>query len=150
MEIKKGIAVSPGIVIARGLVIDSKDYHIPRRSIIISQRAGEITRVRKAFAEAMLLADDDAVRARVEKASICAYRMAIEDVYTWDDKKGPLPPEIAQRTRPYVKRMFELCDKYGVTHFTEGLTIGPRTDRPFPGYRSIFRKRFGLKEGESF
>jgi len=105
----------------------------------------------KAFTQAMRLADDDAVRARVEKASICAYRMAIEDAYTWDLKSGPLPEEIAKRTRPYVKRIFELCDKYGVTHFTEGLTIGPRTgSRPFPGYRAHFRELFGLKDGESF
>ena len=71
----------------------------------------------------MRLADDDAVRARVEKASICAYRLAIDDACTWDDKNGPLSPEIASRTRPYAKRLFELCDKYGVTNFTESLTI---------------------------
>ena len=50
MEIRKGIAVSPGIAIARPLVIDSKDYRIPRRSIMPSQRAGEVKRVRDAFA----------------------------------------------------------------------------------------------------
>jgi len=44
MEIKKGIAVSPGIAIARAMVIDSKDYRIPRRSIMPSQRAQEIKR----------------------------------------------------------------------------------------------------------
>jgi len=105
-----------------------------------------------AFDEAMRLADDDAVRARVEKASICAYRMASDDAITWDDKKGPLPPDIASRTRPYVKHLFELCDKYGVTNFTESLTIDKRQDpvRPFRGWRPILRDRFGLQEGESF
>jgi len=49
MEIKKGIAVSPGIVIAKSLVIDSEDYRIPRRSISPSQRMAEIQRVRNAF-----------------------------------------------------------------------------------------------------
>ena len=106
----------------------------------------------EAFAEAMRLADDDAVRARVEKASICAYRMAMEDAYTWDDTKGPLPPEIARRTQPYVRHLFELCDKYGITNFTEGQTIGPRSHSrgDFIGWRAILRKRFRLKEGESF
>ncbi|MHC4574797.1 MAG: phosphoenolpyruvate-utilizing N-terminal domain-containing protein [Planctomycetota bacterium] len=49
MEIKKGVAVSPGITIARALVIDSEDYRIPRRAINPSQRITEIQRVRNAF-----------------------------------------------------------------------------------------------------
>ena len=49
MEIKKGIAVSPGISIAKSLIIDSEDYLIPRRSIDTSQRTNEIRRVRNAF-----------------------------------------------------------------------------------------------------
>jgi phosphotransferase system enzyme I (PtsI) len=53
MEIKKGIAVSPGISIARALILDSEDYRIPHRSIKISQRATEIQRVRTAFKSAI-------------------------------------------------------------------------------------------------
>lgn len=53
MEIRKGIAVSPGIAIARSMVIDSRDYRIPRRAIAPSQRTEEIRRVRKAFAGAI-------------------------------------------------------------------------------------------------
>ena len=49
METKKGIAVSPGIVIARALIIDSEDYIIPRRSIEPSERMIEVQRVRNAF-----------------------------------------------------------------------------------------------------
>lgn len=52
MEIKKGIAVSPGISIAKSLVIDAEDYRIPRRSIPPSQRMAEIQRVRNAFRDA--------------------------------------------------------------------------------------------------
>ena len=52
MEIKKGIAVSPGIAIARALIIDSEEYRIPHRSIAPSQRITEIQRVRNAFKEA--------------------------------------------------------------------------------------------------
>ncbi len=52
MEIKKGIAVSPGICIARSLVIDSEDYRIPRRSVKPSQRMREVQRARNAFREA--------------------------------------------------------------------------------------------------
>jgi phosphotransferase system enzyme I (PtsI) len=53
MEIKKGIAVSPGISIAKSLIIDSEDYRIPRREIAHSQRLTEIQRVRNAFADAI-------------------------------------------------------------------------------------------------
>ena len=52
MEIKKGIAVSPGITIAKLLVIDSEDYRIPRREINPSQRIVEIQRIRNAFKDA--------------------------------------------------------------------------------------------------
>jgi len=53
MEIKKGIAVSPGISIAESLIIDSEDYRIPRRSIKPSQRILEIQRTRNAFRDAI-------------------------------------------------------------------------------------------------
>lgn len=53
MEIKKGIAVSPGISIATLLIIDSEDYRIPRRSILPSQRMAEVQRVRNAFKAAI-------------------------------------------------------------------------------------------------
>ncbi len=53
MEIKKGIAVSPGIAIAKAMVIDLKDYRIPRRSILASECANEIKRVRDAFSDAI-------------------------------------------------------------------------------------------------
>jgi len=53
MEIKKGIAVSPGISIAKSLIIDSEDYRIPRRPINPSQRMAEIQRVRNAFKDAI-------------------------------------------------------------------------------------------------
>lgn len=53
MEIKKGIAVSPGISIANALIIDSEDYRIPHRLIETSQRPTEIQRVRNAFKSAI-------------------------------------------------------------------------------------------------
>ncbi len=53
MEIKKGIAVSPGIAIAKTLVIDSEDYRIPRRSVLPSERMAETKRVRDAFQKAI-------------------------------------------------------------------------------------------------
>ncbi|MDD5459221.1 MAG: phosphoenolpyruvate--protein phosphotransferase [Phycisphaerae bacterium] len=53
MEIKKGIAVSPGISIAKAVVVDSEDYRIPRRTVTPSRRIIEIQRLRNAFKEAI-------------------------------------------------------------------------------------------------
>ena len=53
MEIKKGVAVSPGISIGKCLVIDAEDYRIPRRLIEPSQRLTETQRVRNAFKDAI-------------------------------------------------------------------------------------------------
>lgn len=53
MEIKKGVAVSHGISIAKSLIIDSEDYRIPRRPIEPHQRMAEIQRIKNAFASAV-------------------------------------------------------------------------------------------------
>jgi phosphotransferase system enzyme I (PtsI) len=53
VEIKKGIAVSPGVSIAKLLIIDSEDYRIPRRQVTPSQRMTEVQRVRNAFRAAI-------------------------------------------------------------------------------------------------
>jgi phosphotransferase system enzyme I (PtsI) len=53
MEIKKGIAVSPGISIAKSLVIDSEDYRIPHRQIDPTKRMAEIRKVKNAFRDAI-------------------------------------------------------------------------------------------------
>ncbi len=49
MDIKKGIAVSPGVSIGKCLIIDSEDYRIPRRSIKPAQQPLEVRRVQDAF-----------------------------------------------------------------------------------------------------
>ncbi|MBM4103001.1 MAG: phosphoenolpyruvate--protein phosphotransferase [Planctomycetes bacterium] len=70
MEIRKGIGVSPGIAIAKGVVIDSKDYRIPRRSILDSQRDKEIQRARNAFAAAIRSLTEISSRKTIEEGKI--------------------------------------------------------------------------------
>lgn len=79
-----------------------------------------------AFSEAVKLAEDETVRTRVEKASICAYRAAIEPVWYRKDN-STLTPVLAKRMRPLVKRFLELCAKHGVTRASEHSAI--ETDR---------------------
>ena len=75
MEIKKGIAVSPGISIAKSLIIDSEDYRIPRRPIKPSQRMAEIQRARNAFKDAI------AELTRLESAKDQAKGGKIKDIF---------------------------------------------------------------------
>ena len=51
MEIKRGIPVSPGVVIKRAFVLDSEDVRIPRRHFVDSTPEREIERFRSALEE---------------------------------------------------------------------------------------------------
>jgi len=53
MQIKKGIAVSPGIVIAKALLLDATEYPIPMRQILPENTGDEIDRLEKAFNNAI-------------------------------------------------------------------------------------------------
>jgi hypothetical protein len=75
-----------------------------------------------AFDRALQLAPDDAVRSKVEKASLCGYRLAIEPC--WEiDSKAKVDPILRDRMKPLVKRFFELCTKYQVTYVSEGKSV---------------------------
>ncbi len=71
-----------------------------------------------AFAKALSLAPSDEVRSRVERASICAYRAALEPIW-YSDGQQQLEEEVAESMRPLVKRFFELCDRYQVDRHRE-------------------------------
>ena len=75
MEIKKGIAVSPGIFIGKSLIIDSEDYRIPRRAIEASQRMIEIQRARNAFK----VAADELVKLQTGQDSV--EQRKIKDIF---------------------------------------------------------------------
>src|SRR5688500_8196416 len=52
MEIKRGIAVSPGVAIGPAMVVDTEGYRIPQRFIETVQREAETARLRVALAAA--------------------------------------------------------------------------------------------------
>jgi hypothetical protein len=66
------------------------------------------------FKEAMSLADNETIRMRVEKLSICAYRVAIEPIWNIKDKVelAKLDTRLIDHMRPLAKRFFELCEKH--------------------------------------
>ena len=61
------------------------------------------------FEQALVMADDDVVRARVEKASICAYKAMI---VTGDEM------EPVERSK-LIDRYIDLCQRYQMTHASE-------------------------------
>ena len=62
MEIRRGIAVSPGVAIGPALVLDTEGILIPIRSVPPSQVEGEIRRLRTALADASRLAQEKHVK----------------------------------------------------------------------------------------
>jgi len=94
-----------------------------------------------AYVEALQLAGNDAVRQRVAKASVSAYRLAIEPVWILD-QPSDLDTGLKQRMRPLVREFFALCESHGVTRVSEGRSIAETKQR--------LRKLFELADGEEF
>jgi len=94
-----------------------------------------------AFAKALSLADTDAIRSRVEKASICTYKAALEPV--WHPQRKPLGPEVIQKMRPLARRFFELCDKHGINRHRE-------SGGDIAAARKRLKAAFGIAEGDTF
>src|SRR5436853_7870460 len=69
MEIKRGIAVSPGVAIGPALVLDTEGVRIPRRFIEKKLRKQEVDRLQAALvaAEADALEQQDAISQKVGK-----------------------------------------------------------------------------------
>ena len=114
----------------------AKDYGIDESVI----RAGL-----EAFPQAMQLAENDVVPARVEKLSICAHMAALEEALTWvwyprSGKGLPVPVDVARRTRPHFRKFFELCKKHGATKWSQQETIDHMSN--------YFKGNFGLKPDE--
>jgi phosphotransferase system enzyme I (PtsI) len=84
MEIKRGIAVSPGVAIGPAFVVDTEGLRISRRSIDRGQVTDEITRLRAALAGAALEARETQkdISAKLGKqygAIFAAHALLIED-----------------------------------------------------------------------
>src|SRR5262245_12024805 len=84
MEIKRGIAVSPGVAIGPAMVVDTEGYRIPLRFIDPRQRGAELSRLRQALAAAAAeaRAKQEAINTKLGKqygAIFAAHALLIED-----------------------------------------------------------------------
>ena len=81
MEIKKGIGVSPGVVISTAVVLDAEDLRVPRRHVDPAQVQGEIDRVGQAIAACVVeitrLRDDITQRHGREIGAIFGFHLGI-------------------------------------------------------------------------
>ncbi|MBS3762738.1 MAG: DUF4838 domain-containing protein, partial [Planctomycetes bacterium] len=102
----------------------------------------------QAFEKAMELAESEELRRRVEKASICAYRLAIEPVALaafqspWKEMGARPSAEKLKELRPMVRHLFDLCDEYDVARVAEGMSVKEA--------RNKLRKLYELQDGEDF
>jgi hypothetical protein len=71
------------------------------------------------FAEALRLAPDDATHTRVEKASIAAWRLAIEPVAAAPLGSWSLSAAQKAEYRPLVEQLLALCRKHNIKLATE-------------------------------
>lgn len=74
------------------------------------------------FNEALSLADDESVRARVEKASICAYRAAVEPLLS-PGAEALANPDLIRNALDVRDTFIALCEKYGVERIAEGTSF---------------------------
>lgn len=84
MEIKRGIAVSPGVAIGPALVVDTEGLRIPRRSVARAEVPDELVRLRAALASGALEARETQkdISAKLGKqygAIFAAHALLIED-----------------------------------------------------------------------
>lgn len=96
MEIKKGIAVSPGYAIGEAFVLDSEAMRIPKRLLAPAQIEAEAARFRKASEAAM--AEVAALQASFEKKVGKAYA-AIFEAHLWMLKDPQIHDEVIRRIR---------------------------------------------------
>ena len=97
-----------------------------------------------AFEEAMDLAENDIVKSRVEKASLCAYRACFEPLKRLRGEER-IDPKLADRLRPLVSEFMRLCKKYGLTEDEQGK---PGWVRAFPAGEKYFGQILDADSGQ--
>lgn len=110
----------------------------------IAQRAFEY------FEQALALADDEEVRARVEKASICAYKAMIEAGGPPHDDDGVLRMDLAPKYDDLIPRYIALCDRYHMTHAAESMPAAQYIERLELRARQAYHRSRQFREENDF
>jgi phosphotransferase system enzyme I (PtsI) len=124
MEIRKGIAVSPGMAIAPAIVLDSEQFRIPRRSIEPSEVAAELARFQQAVERAQAEVRDLRERVSADVGEKLGAIFDVQDALLTDAhvlseirelvEREHYAPEYAVSTilRNYAKKFLALPNRY--------------------------------------
>lgn len=150
MEVKKGIAVSPGVVICTAFMFESEGYRIPRHVIRKDEVDGELVRLEKAFEDSK-----KEIHALVQKVSddlgssigsiFSTHLMVLQDVRLKTDiidkiRKTNFTPEFAVSLalRVYIRKFQDIKDTY----------LAERVSDIFDIERRLLRNLLGEKREE--
>jgi phosphotransferase system enzyme I (PtsI) len=124
MEIKKGIGVSPGVVIGTVLVLDAEDIVVPKRRIDPSETASEVERLGKAIADSAIelgeLRDNVVAKHGREIGGIFDFHLGVlkdksllKQIVT-EINKNHFSAEFAVSTvtRKYAQQLLQVEDRY--------------------------------------
>jgi phosphotransferase system enzyme I (PtsI) len=124
MEIRKGIAVSPGVAIAPAIVLDSEQFRIPRRSIEQPEVEAELGRLQGAVERAKAEVRDLRQRVANDVGEKLGAIFDVQDALLTDPKVVAEIRELVQRERyapeyavatilrGYAKKFLNLPNRY--------------------------------------
>ena len=124
MEIKKGIGVSPGVVIGTAVVLDAEDLVVPRRQVAPEQADAEVERLGKAItdstAELTERRDEVAAKYGKEIGGILDFHLGLlkdksllKQILTEIQKKhSSAEYAVSTVTRKYAQQFLQMQDRY--------------------------------------
>jgi phosphotransferase system enzyme I (PtsI) len=147
MEIKRGIAVSPGVAIGPALVLDTEWFRIPRRTIDPADLDAEVQRLLGALAEAVreTRANQEAVSARLGPqygAVFGAHALMLADPSLANEVEGLIREHhfaaeyaLSRVIRRYAKALEDLGGGYLATRVADLFDLEKRVLRNLLGQR---------------
>jgi len=150
MEIRKGIAVSPGVVIREAFLFESEGYRIPRHIIRKEDVESEIFRLEKAIEDSKKEIDDLEKKVSEDLGSeigsiFGTHRMILQDARLKNEviekiKKVNFTPEFAVSLalRVYIRKFQDVTDTY----------LAERVSDIFDVERRLLRNLLGEKREE--
>jgi phosphotransferase system enzyme I (PtsI) len=147
MEIRKGIAVSPGVAIAPAIVLDSEQFRIPRRSIELAEVETELGRFRASLSHAQGEVRDLRARVTSDVGEKLGAIFDVQDALLTDPRLVDEITELIQRERysaeyavsqilkAYARKFLALPNRYMAERVTDVYDVEKRLLRNLIGAR---------------
>lgn len=147
MEIRKGIAVSPGVAIAPAIVLDSEQFRIPRRSIDPQEADAELARFQAAVERAQAEVRDLRQRVASDVGEKLGAIFDVQDALLTDPRviteirelvqREHYAPEyaVSQILKGYAKKFLALPNRYMAERVSDVYDVEKRLLRNLIGAR---------------